>query len=258
MNEKTPRIVRGKPGSPTEGRSFIATFEGQNAARDILVAAGSTALGQKGDLTLWGMAAGMNDMSIEALCEAAIAAEAGTGPVPAPEAEAQPAAVEPEAAVIAPVKETAATVPDETIAKSKTDAVEAKADPVKVETPAEPAPAASKAPAPEPAAPAATRARGDGDPLSFGWRTGMSVAEWDKLRVPVPVGSVKVGDIIDVGGVQREIVLLGGMVNPVASAFDALKARFPDVELVPDTPLQMMMWAAEPEPETDSRLAEPG
>lgn len=246
MTDKTPRIIQGKPGSATEGRTFIATFAGQNAARAVLQGAGSTVLGEKGDLTLWGVPAGMDLPAIEVLCAAAVAALI----IPAPETRPEPEAIE------APVPAVPAVPAVPPVSKEGVaEAHLAKNAPVA--SAIAPAPVAEAENAdPEPREPTAARTasqphtRSDGnDPLSFGWRVGMSIAEWDALRIPVPAGSVKLGDVIEVNGVQREIVMLGGTLNPLGDALAALQARFPDQTLEEGKPLQLVMWSGEPEPE---------
>lgn len=258
MTDKTPRIIQGKPGAATEGRTFIATFAGQDAARAVLEGAGSMKLGEKGDLTLWGMPAGMDLPAIEVLCAAAVAAQIIPEPEATPEPEAVAAPVPsvpavpdtPTAAAVVPAVPSVPTVSKEEVAEAplaKNAAITSAPAPARAVEAAKAEPEPVK---PNPATVSQPHTRSDGnDPLSFGWRVGMSVAEWDALRIPVPAGSVNLGDVIEVNGVEREIVMLGGTLNPQGDALAALRARFPDQTLEEGKPLQLVMWAGEPEPE---------
>ena len=216
MQAKHVQIVSGKPGTESANHKFITNREHEIQARVIIEKAGCTKVGGKGNLSLWRLPDAFDQAALQTLLvtveEAAIQdALALEGAAAAKEAAEAPKEAKEDAVQ-------AATAGDEAVA-------------VTVETQARPMSVFSEM------------------DLGNGYRAGMSNAQRDMCRWPVKPGSIKVGDVIDVNGVKREIVMIGATVHAASDTLKDLNHRFPGVEVVEsgDHAFQFAMWRPDPE-----------
>jgi hypothetical protein len=64
-----PRLLTGRPGTSTEGRTFIVTRKGDERAAVRLREAGGLPLREKGEALIWGFSPETAASELEALCE---------------------------------------------------------------------------------------------------------------------------------------------------------------------------------------------
>jgi hypothetical protein len=81
--------------------------------------------------------------------------------------------------------------------------------------------------------------------LGHGYRLGMSIAQCDSCRIPVPYGTVSIGDILAVQGAKREIVKLSSRLQVSSDQLEDMRSRFPHVDIPKDFDYQFAMWAFE-------------
>lgn len=202
------RIVQGKPGSTTEGQTFIVMRSTQQRAIDLISAAGAQRSGAKGDLEIWRLPEAWSQKEIADLRLEALAAENGSvAPVEGEIPAAEPAAI---------IASEQSPAPEKTVTSKGTPAMLGMA--------------------------------------SHGYRPGMSIAECDSCRIPVPPGTVSVGDQIDAGGSPREIIALSPVLTIASDRVEDMQARFPDMEIVRDMTYQFAMWAYTPAHHPKSEL----
>ncbi|MCE6959312.1 hypothetical protein LAZ40_09640 [Cereibacter sphaeroides] len=218
------QIIPGKAGTSGEGHTFITNRDHETGARAIIVEAGAVKAGGKGDLSLWRLPEGWAKEAIDALRWAAeqaaredLAAKAAADIGPGASGASEAVAAECEAR----------SAPDEAAAAMKE--------------------AASAAPEAAEANTAASRSGALEIEGHHGYALGMSIAERDKYRLPVKPGSVKVGDLVEVDGGTREIVLVGAPFHVAADLVEDMRLRFPEADGIQrDAVVQFVMWRPEP------------
>lgn len=205
------QLIAGKPDTALEGVFFIATRESPEGMEELLRGARAEPAGSRGDLALWRLPESLDEAGRADLLAAAQALLPVVAPGnPVPQAEPAPAAPPP--------------------------------------PPPEGGESGVEEPAPEalPAAPPA--GGGDGDDIGYGYRTGMSIAERDLYRRPVPVEGHEVGGMVDTPAGPREIVILSGVLHLGADLFPDMRRRFPDIDwLTPGVDYRLAAWRADPE-----------
>jgi len=214
MGDTTIRIMQGKPGSKLEGRLLVMTSGLGTSGQGALQAFGASGIGEKNGNDIWLLPPETTAETAAEMKSAILEALAG-GAAPDPVAE---------------TPQKPAPAPDADAAQT----------PLSVKDP--------EPPIAGPGSSAGTAVAGDD--IGFGYRTGMSNAERDRYRMPVPAGSVKVGDMLQTPNGPREVVFLSQNLHVDSWRHEDFRARFPHLgEIETDVDYQLAAWPVNPEDE---------